>query len=214
MVRWHPGPLLLPSFHNETPQHPVALSKAHQTTVEGRKVSRRNLLHFEVDIINCSPLGCRQIKSKHYTEAACRTKIANTHIKSHLLLLYYMSNSMCDPGLPCIIRARSRRDKAVPSALRAMLEHPKVITINQAESIEGIGEDRNCANCQVRLKSLQILWDREHDLSSQEATLRDTVTGVLLKLLRCKNSGAKQISKRCKIFTVLISIYTDCRYWL
>ncbi len=54
-----------------------------------------------------------------------------------------MSNSTCGPGLPCVIEARSRREKAVPSALPAMSELPKLITINQAESIEGFSKDRN-----------------------------------------------------------------------
>lgn len=54
-----------------------------------------------------------------------------------------MSGSTCGPGLPCIIEARSRREKAVPSAPPAMSELPKLITINQAESIEGFRKDRN-----------------------------------------------------------------------
>lgn len=66
------------------------------------------------------------------------------------LLVYYRSNT-CDPGLPCIIWVRSRREKAIPSALRAMLEFPKLITINQTESIEGFSEGRNSTDCQLRV---------------------------------------------------------------
>lgn len=75
------------------------------------------------------------------------TPEANTHFKPMVnipsLLVYYMSNSTCGPGLPCVIEARSRSEKAVPSALPAMSEPPKLITINQAESIEGFSKDRN-----------------------------------------------------------------------
>lgn len=54
-----------------------------------------------------------------------------------------MNINTCGPGLPCIREARRRREKAVPSALPAMSDIPKLITINQAEFIEGFSKDRN-----------------------------------------------------------------------
>ena len=84
-----------------------------------------------------------------------------------------MSNSTCGPGLPCIIEARSRKEKAVPSAPPAMFELPELITINQAESIQGFGKERNSKlSTEVKeWRESRRLRDRQ-----QEATQRDRVS--------------------------------------
>lgn len=182
----------------------ILTCQAHQKTLEAREVRRQNHLHIEVDITYCSLLGCRRIKSERCTIGSLSHQKPIYISNPWWLPAYYISNSICGPGLPCIIEARSRREKAVPSTLPAMSELPEIITINQAEAPLRDSAKTETVYCLLRLTNCETENRMTYLHRKPHREWHKWVIGVVLwwKLL-----VHKHVCNRCKSAAVPITLY-------